>query len=63
LADATGLSFVHVNRTLKQLRDAKLITLQRDKLTIENWAGLKAAGEFDPKYLHLRGGSANPTLQ
>jgi CRP-like cAMP-binding protein len=59
LGDATGLSVVHVNRTLKELREAKLITIGRDKLTIPNWDALKAAGEFDPKYLQLGGGSGD----
>jgi CRP-like cAMP-binding protein len=51
LGDATGLSVVHVNRTLQELRAAKLITLDRQKLTIETWEGLKEAGGFDAKYL------------
>ena len=53
LADATGLSTVHVNRTLQQLRAEKLIDLQRGKLQVLDWAGLERAGEFDPKYLHI----------
>ena len=53
LADATGLSTVHVNRTFQQLRAEKLIDLQRGKLQVLDWAGLERAGEFDPKYLHI----------
>jgi DNA-binding Lrp family transcriptional regulator len=51
LADALGLSAVHVNRTLQTLRSERLITLQGGKVTIEDWDGLRAAGEFDAKYL------------
>jgi CRP-like cAMP-binding protein len=53
LADATGISTVHVNRTLQELRGAGLITLRAGALTVNDWDGLKRAGEFDPTYLHL----------
>jgi CRP-like cAMP-binding protein len=54
LADATGMSTVHVNRTLQDLRRSKLITLKENTLTAIDWDGLQAAGEFDPAYLHIR---------
>jgi CRP-like cAMP-binding protein len=56
IGDALGLSDVHVNRTLQELRAEKLIRLQNGTLTILDSDGLKAAGEFDPRYLHLRRG-------
>ena len=52
LADALGLSAVHVNRTLQEIRAAKLIVLTKDRLTVKDWDGLVAMGEFDPTYLH-----------
>jgi CRP-like cAMP-binding protein len=52
LADATGLSTVHVNRTVQELRARGLITLTSKSLTVNDWEGLKAAGEFDAAYLH-----------
>jgi hypothetical protein len=55
LGDALGLSTVHVNRSLQELRGKGLITLRGSVLRIEDWPGLKAAGEFDPAYLHLDG--------
>jgi CRP-like cAMP-binding protein len=55
LGDALGLSTVHVNRSLQELRGDGLIQLRGGSLTILNWNGLKTAGEFDPIYLHLRG--------
>jgi CRP-like cAMP-binding protein len=55
LGDALGLSTVHVNRSLQELRSDGLITLRGGLLTVEDWGGLKKAGEFDPTYLHLGG--------
>src|SRR5687767_7870657 len=54
LADATGLSTVHVNRTLQSLRKQKLIHWKDSQLEVLDWAGLKQAGDFDPAYLHLK---------
>jgi len=58
LADATGLSAVHVNRTLQELRGEGLITLRAGSLTVLDWERLKEAGEFDPAYLHLKKAAA-----
>jgi CRP-like cAMP-binding protein len=55
IGDALGLSTVHVNRTLQELRGDGLIELRAGSLTILDWDGLKKAGEFDPTYLHLDG--------
>jgi CRP-like cAMP-binding protein len=54
LADAVGMSTVHVNRTLQRLRRERLINLSGNKLTILDWNTLKEVGEFDPSYLQLR---------
>ena len=53
LADTTGLSNVHVNRVLQELRRQRLIELRSRSLRILNPSGLKAAAEFKPNYLHL----------
>jgi DNA-binding transcriptional regulator LsrR (DeoR family) len=53
LADATGISTVHVNRVLQELRGNGLITLKAGTLTILDWEQLKQAGDFDAAYLHL----------
>jgi CRP-like cAMP-binding protein len=53
LADALGVTPVHVNRVLGDMREAGLITLRNRQLTVHDWEGLKAAAEFDPTYLHL----------
>lgn len=52
LADATGLTPVHVNRTLKGLRDEGLASMHRREVTIYDWEALARAGDFDPAYLH-----------
>jgi CRP-like cAMP-binding protein len=54
LADATGMSTVHVNRTLQELRGNRLIRSAKRSVTILDWDGLQTAGEFDPTYLHLK---------
>lgn len=53
LADASGLTVVHLNRTLKVLRTEGLIELHSRKLKIHNWGALVAVAEFSPQYLHL----------
>ena len=53
LAEATGLTAVHVNRTLQDMRRRRLIELQGRKLTIVDLDRLKAAAMFNPNYLHL----------
>jgi hypothetical protein len=54
LADATGMSVVHLNRTRQELRSRKLIGRDPGKLEILDWEGLKELAEFDPIYLHAR---------
>ena len=53
LADATGLSPVHVNRSVQSLRRDGLISFRAGSLTVKDWGGLVEAGGFDPAYLHL----------
>jgi CRP-like cAMP-binding protein len=53
LGDSLGLSTVHVNRVLQELRGDGLITLRGRFLSVQDWPGLKKAGEFDATYLHL----------
>lgn len=52
LADALGLTPVHVNRTLQWLRSEGLIEFGGGSLTVRDWPGLKRAAEFDTAYLH-----------
>lgn len=53
LADATGMSTVHVNRTLQEMRDNGLIILKGKTLTIPDLKALQSTALFNPNYLHL----------
>lgn len=54
IADATGLTPVHTNRTLQRLRKAGLITLRGKILTVLDFNALRTVAGFDPSYLHLK---------
>jgi CRP-like cAMP-binding protein len=51
LGDALGLSGVHVNRMLQQLRSEDLITFNANTLAIHNWDRLREISGFDSAYL------------
>jgi CRP-like cAMP-binding protein len=53
LAECTGLTGVHVNRTLKDLRERGLLEFQRGTVLIPDLEGLERLAEFDPGYLYL----------
>ena len=53
LADATGLTAVHVNRTLMDLQARGLITRTVRYVVVADWPKLAEAGDFDEGYLHL----------
>lgn len=52
IADATGLTSVHTNRTLQSLRKDGLINLSSNRLTILDWEALAEIGDFNKRYLH-----------
>lgn len=54
LGDTMGLSAVHINRTLQQLRAERLIDWQGTSVTLLDWRGLVSLSEFDPAYLNLQ---------
>ena len=54
LADATGLTPVHVNRVLKALQAEGLIERDRRVITFPDWNRLRQVGDFSPRYLHVR---------
>jgi CRP-like cAMP-binding protein len=57
LADATGLTPVHVNRSLKAMEADGLIERRHARsVAIGDWKNLAAAGDFNSAYLHLREG-------
>ena len=53
IAEAKGLTSVHVNRTLKELREGQFVTVQKGLVTIHDLHGLMRICEFDPAYLYL----------
>ncbi len=53
IGDATGLTPVHVNRTLQKLCSERLITRDKRAITIENWKALSVVADFNTGYLHL----------
>lgn len=53
LADATGLTPVHINRTLMQLRTFGTEFRSR-RVRIQNWSTLAEVGDFDRNYLQDR---------
>lgn len=58
LADATGLTSVHVNRVLKALEADGLIERRRRHVYFPNWRALQDVGDFSRAYLHLPGEDA-----
>jgi CRP-like cAMP-binding protein len=52
IADATGLTSVHTNRTLQSLRKDGLISLSSSRLGILDWDQLVEVGDFNGRYLH-----------
>lgn len=53
LAEATGITPVHVNRTLQEMRSTRLIVLKDRVLTIPDFPALQRSVFFSPAYLHL----------
>lgn len=53
LADAVGLTPVHVNRMIQALRHDGLIELRDKRLNLRNPARLRQVALFNPAYLHL----------
>jgi len=53
LADALGLTPVHVNRTLKTLEREGLLKREKRHITFPQWERLREAAGFNELYLHL----------
>lgn len=59
IADATGMTPVHVNRVFQALRSDGLIRTEKSRMTIPDWDKIQQAGEFDPLYLHIEKSAAS----
>lgn len=53
IADCTGLTSVHVNRTLRSLDEQGVIVRSKRSVTVTDWRALAAIGDFTSHYLHL----------
>ena len=61
LADATGITHVHLNRVLRRLRAEGMLSLHGHHITIHHWDRLRELADFNPAYLHVRAdGAAEP---
>jgi CRP-like cAMP-binding protein len=54
LADALGLSAVHTNRIVRDLREGGFVDWQGDRVAVRDWEGLIELAEFDPTYLSMQ---------
>lgn len=52
VADATGMTSVHVNRTLRALREEGALVIGGPKVRIADWNLLQQIAGFDQAYLH-----------
>ena len=55
LSDALGLSSVHINRVLRELRERGLLTFHKGQVNILDFEGLVELAEFDQTYLDQDG--------
>jgi CRP-like cAMP-binding protein len=55
LADALGLSAVHINRILRQLREAGMVTFQDGFVTFDDYDKLANFAQFDAVYMDQAG--------
>lgn len=61
LAEACGMTPVHLNRVVRRLRDLDLVALRDGQAFITDLKGLWQLAEFDPRYLFPDGGVAAPS--
>ncbi len=54
IADMLGLSVVHTNRTVQELRLSGAISWNNGRVQIHDWEALASIAEFDPTYLNLQ---------
>jgi CRP-like cAMP-binding protein len=57
IAEALGITPVHANRIIRQLREAKIVDISRGRVVVLNEAKLAQLAQFDDRYLHQ-----SPTL-
>lgn len=60
LSEAMGITVVHTNRVMAQLREEGLIIFEGRQVDVMDWPGLKKYADFEARYLHLD--NAEPSL-
>ncbi len=55
LADATGMTGVHVNRTLRELRTRSIVELRAGTVIVHDWDELVRTGDFDAGFMLMDG--------
>jgi len=53
LGECLGLTAVHVNRTIQELRRQGVVDLERRRVTIRDLKALESIAEFDSRYLYF----------
>ena len=53
LGDTLGISLVHANRVVGELRGRRIVGWRGEQVTILDWPALRDLAEFDPGYLEL----------
>lgn len=59
MSEMLGLTAVHISRVLRELREARLISLSHRRLEVPSPDRLRAFCDFDARYLHLREGNGD----
>lgn len=54
LAEALGLTAVHINRVVRQLMKERVFEISKGQVTVLDLSALKEIAEFDPSYLHAQ---------
>ncbi len=62
IADAAGLTPVHVNRVLKELGRLGLIVREKRQVSIPDWEELRQIGDFNARYLHVHTARPPPAI-
>jgi CRP-like cAMP-binding protein len=52
LAEACGITAVHANRVLRELRERKIVTFKNGQVVVGDLLALRAIAEFDDGYLY-----------
>ena len=54
IGEAMGITAVHANRIIEQLREEDVVDFYRGRVTILDEAKLQELADFDDRYLHNR---------